>query len=177
MNFDFSKLIAKIPFGQKPKARDRRTLEPVREWSFGVIASLLLVFLGGLFSYVTYAAPFELPVVATIIPTVPYNTERVQAVISDFSTRDEVFRRLAGETVVAKVVVATSSTTTTPAVAPVATPSLDIAVGTTTPITSGDGQESQVPPVIEIEEVIPATNTPVITDSLLAPIAPPRVDN
>jgi hypothetical protein len=77
---------------------DREAMDPGREWSIGVFATLLLVILGGLVSYGLYLNTISLEVDANQMPAVaiPYNAAIVDQTVLNFRVRTEAYDKIRG---------------------------------------------------------------------------------
>jgi hypothetical protein len=97
---------------------DREAIDPGREWGLGVLATVILVVIGGLVSYGLYLNTISLEVDANQMPAVaiPYNAAVVDQAVLTFRARAEAFDRIRGvrDGVLPVSVPAATTTETTP---------------------------------------------------------------
>ncbi len=134
---------------------DRESINPAREWILGVVATVILVVIGGLISYSFYLNTISLEVDANHVPAVaiPYNAVLVETAVIEFRTRAAAYDRIRGAEVTSDIV---------PGVAATTSEAVATSISTDTETTENSENTELVPEVVEPtkpaeegEEVVP----------------------
>lgn len=92
---------------------DRESINPAREWILGVVATVILVMIGGLISYGFYLNTISLEVDTNHVPAVaiPYNASLVEATVIEFRARTTAYDRIRGAEIKSDIVPGVAATT------------------------------------------------------------------